>query len=240
MTDPTDAELIEHARAAGWHEPEKAPEFLAAYRAAAAWIGTRPVPQLANVEEQQRQAAAECAHSWTTALDGDDNPARDHTGRTWDHCGICGTRKPAPAAVPDRPALDLLTEIYEELGHDHRAPGLAAALLDQHARALADRITVLGKARGWSTWAADYIHPDCEFVDTGEDVEEPAAPSVGDRYVKRAAPDAGRTVTVNRVWTADDRHTAVAYEWHDPRASYAGSACPLDVFTRAYRAEAAR
>jgi hypothetical protein len=30
---PSDAELIEHARAAGWHEPEKAPEFLAAYRA---------------------------------------------------------------------------------------------------------------------------------------------------------------------------------------------------------------
>ncbi|MER7726415.1 hypothetical protein [Streptomyces sp. NPDC096323] len=30
---PSDAELIEHARTAGWHEPEKAPEFVAAYRA---------------------------------------------------------------------------------------------------------------------------------------------------------------------------------------------------------------
>ncbi|MFJ8900010.1 hypothetical protein [Streptomyces sp. NPDC102370] len=78
------------------------------------------------------------------------------------------------AAVPDRPALALLTEIYEELGHDHRAPHLAAALLDQHARDLAEQVTALGKARGWSTWAADYIHPECEFVDTGEDAEEPA------------------------------------------------------------------
>ncbi|WP_405204822.1 hypothetical protein OG795_15320 [[Kitasatospora] papulosa] len=65
--------------------------------------------------------------------------------------------------------------------------------------------------------------------------EEPAPPAEGDRYVKRAAPDEGRVVTVERVWKAADGHTAVAYKWHDPRASYAGSACPLDVFRRTYR-----
>ncbi|MFF9284846.1 hypothetical protein [Streptomyces griseosporeus] len=65
--------------------------------------------------------------------------------------------------------------------------------------------------------------------------EGPTLPTVGNRYVKRAAPDEGRIVTVNRVWTADDGHTAVAYEWDDPRASSAGSACPLDVFHRTYR-----
>ncbi|MET7759757.1 hypothetical protein ABZT27_34410 [Streptomyces sp. NPDC005389] len=42
------------------------------------------------------------------------------------------------------------------------------------ARRLAEQITTLGKARGWSTWAADFIHPDREFVDTGE----AAAPSI--------------------------------------------------------------
>ncbi|MFF9262018.1 MULTISPECIES: hypothetical protein [Streptomyces] len=60
-------------------------------------------------------------------------------------------------------------------------------------------------------------------------------PAEGDRYVKRAEPDADRIVTVRRVWTADDGNTAVAYEWDDPRVSYAGSACPLDVFNRTYR-----
>lgn len=43
------------------------------------------------------------------------------------------------------------------------------------ARALARRITELGKARGWSTWAADYIHPDREFVDTGAPAEDDEA-----------------------------------------------------------------
>ncbi|MGC5398059.1 hypothetical protein ACPXCP_20285 [Streptomyces sp. DT20] len=73
-----------------------------------------------------------------------------------------------------------------------------------------------------------------------EDQAEPTTPALDDRYVKRNAPDAGRIVTVNRVWTAANGHTAVAYEWDDPRASYAGSACPLDVFTRTYRPEAGR
>ncbi|MEV4966681.1 hypothetical protein AB0886_05355 [Streptomyces sp. NPDC024062] len=105
---PSDAELIEHARTVGMVEPERAPEFVAAYRAHvekhSTAHGAQQVPTLADVEEQQRQAAAECAHSWTTALDGDDNPARDDAGHTWEHCGICGTRKPAPLTMADRNA----------------------------------------------------------------------------------------------------------------------------------------
>lgn len=50
----------------------------------------------------------------------------------------------------------------------------AEALLDEQARRLADAITTLGKARGWSTWAADYIHPDREFVDTDAPTPRPA------------------------------------------------------------------
>jgi hypothetical protein len=34
-------------------------------------------------------------------------------------------------------------------------------------RDAADRVAALGKARVWSTWAGDYLHPDRTFVDTG-------------------------------------------------------------------------
>ncbi|MFF9205119.1 hypothetical protein ACF1AE_25525 [Streptomyces sp. NPDC014986] len=38
---------------------------------------------------------AEVAHEhvWVTALDGDDQPAKDEAGRTWTHCGVCGARQ---------------------------------------------------------------------------------------------------------------------------------------------------
>ncbi|CAM3741363.1 MULTISPECIES: hypothetical protein [Streptomyces] len=65
--------------------------------------------------------------------------------------------------------------------------------------------------------------------------EQPVEPTVGDRYVKRTAPEHGRIVTVTRVWTADDGHTAVAYEWRDDKPGRCGSACPLAVFHRTYR-----
>jgi hypothetical protein len=67
-----------------------------------------------------------------------------------------------------------------------------------------------------------------------------AVPTVGNRYVKRAAPDAGRIVAVTNVWKAHDGHIAVAYEWGDH--GQCGSACPLDVFHRTYEpaAEAQR
>lgn len=139
------------------------------------------------------------------------------------------------AEHPDTIA-SLVDEIADDIPH-RRAPQIAADYLARHARLLAEQITSLGQARGWSTWAAEYIHPDREFVDPGKAEEQPlAVPNVGDRYEKRNAPDAGRIVTVNRVWETDSGRTAVAYEWHDPRASYAGSACPIDVFHRTYEA----
>ncbi|MFD9853430.1 hypothetical protein ACFWXZ_14375 [[Kitasatospora] papulosa] len=58
-----DAELIEHARTVGMVEPERAPEFVAAYRAHveehSTAHGAQQVPTLADVEEQQRQAMNE-------------------------------------------------------------------------------------------------------------------------------------------------------------------------------------
>ncbi|MEV7952947.1 hypothetical protein [Streptomyces sp. NPDC088141] len=52
----------------------------------------------------------------------------------------------------------------------------AAAIRDAALTEAADSITALGKARSWSIWAADYIHPNREFVDTDEDddLEQPA------------------------------------------------------------------
>jgi hypothetical protein len=60
---------------------------------------------------------------------------------------------------------------------------------------------------------------------------EPATPAVGDRYTHRTG-YGDRTVTITRVWTADDGHTAVAFEWG--HRGQCGSACPLDVFLSAY------
>ncbi|PPS89411.1 hypothetical protein [Streptomyces sp. MH60] len=57
-------------------------------------------------------AETACEHVWVTALDGDNEnePARDADGRTWVHCGVCGTPRGAsprlvtlstPCARPD-------------------------------------------------------------------------------------------------------------------------------------------
>jgi hypothetical protein len=62
-------------------------------------------------------------------------------------------------------------------------------------------------------------------------------PAEGDRYVKRVAPDEGRIVTVSRVWTAEDGHTAVAYDWRDDKPGQSFSACSLTVFHRTYLPE---
>ncbi|QDN94957.1 hypothetical protein FNV58_01095 (plasmid) [Streptomyces sp. RLB1-9] len=44
--------------------------------------------------------AADHEHVWVTALDGDDEPARDADGNTWTHCGVCGDpRDGAPRPV---------------------------------------------------------------------------------------------------------------------------------------------
>ncbi|HEY9443697.1 MAG TPA: hypothetical protein VIQ25_10735, partial [Gemmatimonadales bacterium] len=69
------------------------------------------------------------------------------------------------------------------------------------------------------------------FIDEAQQPTTTTAPRVGDRYTNRLDPI--RTVTVTDVWTTDDGHTAVAYEW---RANgLCGSACPIDVFHREYR-----
>lgn len=70
------------------------------------------------------------------------------------------------------------------------------------------------------------------------EVAEQPLPEVGQQWVRRAEPDAGRIVTVSRVWAAgDDGHTAVAYDWGD--RGQCGSACPLGVFLGTYEREAA-
>lgn len=142
------------------------------------------------------------------------------------------------AEFPDTIA-SLVDEIADDIPH-RRAPHIAAAYLNRHARLLADQITTLGQARSWSTWAAEYIHPDREFIDPSKDDDQAeqqlAVPAVGDRYEKRATPDAGRIVTVSRVWVADSGRTAVAYDWRDDKPGACASACPIDVFHRTYKA----
>lgn len=55
----------------------------------------------------------EYEHVWVTALDGNDEPARDADGRTWTHCGVCGN----PRTDPARP-LPLSTPCAKpECGH---------------------------------------------------------------------------------------------------------------------------
>ena len=38
-------------------------------------------------------------HTWVTALDGADQPARDEAGNGWQHCGVCGVLKPGPTLL---------------------------------------------------------------------------------------------------------------------------------------------
>ncbi|MGC5343672.1 hypothetical protein [Streptomyces sp. DT171] len=69
---PSDAELIEHARTVGMVDPERAPEFVAAYRAhveqQSTLHATPPVPQLADVEEQRRAAETDPGERYPTLL----------------------------------------------------------------------------------------------------------------------------------------------------------------------------
>ncbi|NEA19839.1 hypothetical protein [Streptomyces halstedii] len=59
-TPPSDAELIEHARTVGMVEPERAPEFVAAFRAQveerSAAAGTQPVPLLDGITAEEAAA----------------------------------------------------------------------------------------------------------------------------------------------------------------------------------------
>ncbi|MFE7853729.1 hypothetical protein [Streptomyces sp. NPDC057403] len=145
---------------------------------------------------------------------------------TGEPCPTHGQPAEAVATVTVRPAEDDPERLTVQADTHGIRPAAVAYALRQAADALDER----GRALG------DEPIP-YTLTEQAEDVAEaPATPVEGARYVKRADPDAGRIVTVNRVWQADDGRTAVAYEWPDPRASYAGSACPLDVFHRTYAA----
>ena len=61
---------------------------------------------------QQPAAAEACKHTWTTALDGNDQPARDEAGHTWTHCGICGQKRNEPA-VGQQPTQQPATDFTE-------------------------------------------------------------------------------------------------------------------------------
>ncbi|MFJ3867887.1 hypothetical protein [Streptomyces nigra] len=134
--------------------------------------------------------------------------------------------EPAHARITVRPSVD----DPEALAVQAESHGIHPAAVAYALRQAADQLDA--KARALGDEPIPYT-----LTEQADDVEETHTPTLGARYVKRAAPDAGRIITVNRVWTAEDGHTAVAYEWRDPRASYAGSACPLDVFHRTYAAE---
>ncbi|MFD4475947.1 hypothetical protein ACFWPU_07510 [Streptomyces sp. NPDC058471] len=83
--------------------------FLAELEHAIATPGATPTEALAEVEracgtfrltaeaQHAHNTAPGCDHQWVTALDGDDQPARDAAGNTWEHCGICGQRPDAEA-----------------------------------------------------------------------------------------------------------------------------------------------
>ncbi|CAL9530092.1 zinc finger domain-containing protein [Streptomyces sp. enrichment culture] len=141
----------------------------------------------------------------------------------------------------------LLTAMSE--ADDDQADETAPHPLSEAMRA-AGRMAAEGAARGIRR-AQQHPHPFGEaFAEFGRKLreaaeqaaanaqqaaeEEPATPAEGDQYIKREAPDEGRVVTVERVWTADDGHTAVAYEWRDDKPGQSFSACPLDVFHRTY------
>lgn len=50
---------------------------------------------------------------WVTALDGEDQPALDADGKTWTHCGVCGTRRGVARDLAHTPAPAPAREICE-------------------------------------------------------------------------------------------------------------------------------
>ncbi|MFJ2017226.1 hypothetical protein [Streptomyces nodosus] len=117
------------------------------------------------------------------AEDPDHDPADGHTDGewSWPHGDQFARPEPdeddgqaqqPPAAAPSWEArADHAVRLYAQTAierDDARAEvkRLRAHLADLD-RERAEQVEALGKARGWSTWAADYIHPDREFVDTG-------------------------------------------------------------------------
>ncbi|MCZ9350744.1 hypothetical protein NGM36_13200 [Streptomyces mutabilis] len=181
------------------------------------------------------------------------NPARVAYGLRlaadeFDHRARAQGDEPIP--YPHSPSAALLDAAREAIPAFIRsmqptAPGwtLTPATLDTFLRALVNELDY-DLHKSWEsneeTGEDDYPKLTVEagkMLDaiTATAPEEPRTPAVGDRYVKRDAPDADRIVTVSRVWTADDGHTAVSYEWRD--RGQCMSACPLNVFHRTYEAQ---
>ncbi|MFI5880855.1 hypothetical protein [Streptomyces sp. NPDC051554] len=69
---------------------------------------------------------------------------------------------------PDRwtPRERLAAIVAQEI-NDAPAEELIQATTDDELRAWAAKVRAVGQAKGWSTWAADYMNPDVEFVDVG-------------------------------------------------------------------------
>lgn len=111
-------------------------------------------------------------------------------------------------------------------------PTTAAAALYEALRRIADapQDAELDLGRGDARAIIRNLLAEVEAQQPAEDT--PAVPTVGARYEKHAGPNAGRTITITRVW-ADDDGPAVAYKWDAPHAG--GGACPLAVFQRSYR-----
>ncbi|MER8086592.1 hypothetical protein ABTZ57_16015 [Streptomyces sp. NPDC094048] len=215
------------ARTVGMVEPEKAPAFVAAFRA---HVEQQPVPA-APVEEQAApltlgdRADHAIGLYARTAVELEDARAENARlqARVAELSATVGTR-PVPtfpqitaeAAEPQPEPLHAEAAIY------------ASALL-----AGADAIEALPEDYECDPGRGDAARLLRRMAGAKEEpAAEQAPPAVGDRYVSRHV---SRTVTVTRVWEAEDGHTAVAYEWRDNRPGQCGSACPLDVFRREYR-----
>jgi len=92
-------------RIAGWRDAANLLDQRASSIDALASSGhgeeARAVRELAAAADELRHMAAKAESGgdhepvWVTALDENDEPALDENGRTYQHCGICGTKKPS-------------------------------------------------------------------------------------------------------------------------------------------------
>jgi hypothetical protein len=120
---------------------------------------------------------------------------------------------------------------------DAGSRGMSRAVAAYMLRQVADRFDVQARAEGdepipyGPTADTEAQQPATDGPQPSAE-DTPAVPTVGARYEKHTGPNAGRTITITRVW-ADDDGPAVAYKWDAPHAG--GGACPLAVFQRSYR-----
>lgn len=82
-------------------------------------------------------------------------------------------------------SIERLTAIVAQEINDAPAETLIKAAMDDAFREKSAEILKVGTAKGWSTWAAAYINPDVDFVDTGMPATETIVAEL--RRVDRAA-----------------------------------------------------